>query len=363
MSIQKMLNGITSISNNMPKTKTPVAKKLPMAEKLSETVNPKICEIYQNQGLTLHYQKLKRRLEKLNSFDASPNHHRFGKDGINSILECADSEKNISKINEMLDRLEKGEDIWTYDIVSCFEKEKNRRYTSELLESESFREKIASTLKTTSGTPVFGPIEEVLTKKSKLPEVIALEKEMKSMGYDANFCDNLETAQIITKAYKAMNEKGFKMPKEVALMTPNRKGILGYRPFSTKENRLNVPILFNKTLKRDISEVETPSFLSDIGVKYNISDKPESVVYHEIGHFLHEPVELSTGEASEIWKKMADNGYDLDMAKEVGYYAMTGDKFNTGKEFIAEVFAGLMEGKSFSKKIMDVYKALKGPLV
>lgn len=39
------------------------------------------------------------------------------------------------------------------------------------------------------------------------------------------------------------------------------------------------------------------------------------------------------------------DGFDIDLAKEVGFYAMTGDKFNSGGEFIPEVFAGIMDGK------------------
>ena len=48
---------------------------------------------------------------------------RFGKDGIASILKHANSIENIDSINQMLNRLENGEDIWTFDIVKEFEKE------------------------------------------------------------------------------------------------------------------------------------------------------------------------------------------------------------------------------------------------
>lgn len=60
-------------------------------------------------------------------------------------------------------------------------------------------------------------------------------------------------------------------------------------------------------------------------------------------------------------KKLASDGYDIDLAKEVGFYAMTGDKFHTGKEFVAETFAGLMEGNKYSEKVMNIYNALGGP--
>ena len=62
---------------------------------------------------------------------------------------------------------------------------------------------------------------------------------------------------------------------------------------------------------------------------------------------------------------MTQCGMDWEIAKEVGFYAMTGDRFNIniGKEFVAEVFAGMLTGKKFSKKVMSVYNALGGPKI
>ncbi len=39
---------------------------------------------------------------------------------------------------------------------------------------------------------------------------------------------------------------------------------------------------------------------------------------------------------------------------------MTGDELNCGREFVAEVFAGLMSGKSYSPRVMAIYEALGG---
>lgn len=54
------------------------------------------------------------------------------------------------------------------------------------------------------------------------------------------------------------------------------------------------------------------------------------------------------------------DGFDIDLAKEVGFYAMTGDKFNSGSEFIDEVFAGIMDGKHYSKRVIELYYELDG---
>lgn len=39
---------------------------------------------------------------------------------------------------------------------------------------------------------------------------------------------------------------------------------------------------------------------------------------------------------------------------------MTGDKFNSGGEFIAEVIAGIMDGKHYSKRVIELYYELDG---
>lgn len=289
---------------------------------------------------------LKERLERLNLSTVKEGKRRFGKDGIASILECATDKESIAIINGDLDKLEDGKQIWTYDIVEKFKGKLQRGITNVFFSK--------------SGVRYLADVADVLKNKSTLPEVIALEERMKKIGYSANFADNLETAKVITETYENMAAKGFKMPKDVMLMIPNKEGMMGCRPFATKENRYNVPILFNKDLKY----VENKKFpLYDLGIKYNATNTDEGMVYHEIGHFLHETTRKETDEAVDIWNKLTNDGYDIELGREVGYYAMTGDKYNRGNEFVAEVFSGLMQGKQYSNRVMEIYGALGGPAV
>ncbi len=329
-------------------------------------------------GINLHKptleeskKELEQRLENINILKKTSSSKRFGKDGIRSILEYANSEKNIAIINKELDELMKGKNIWTSDIIDKLEESGDKPINDQSSGRKS-RINGVSTDKpeshginnnvfyTTEGTKVTGPIKELLTKKSTNPEVIALEQKMKEMGYNANFSDNLKTGKIITNAYEKMHKKGFKMPKEIALMIPISKNIMGYRPFSMNANRLETPIIFNSELYK---KNEAKPLFFDIGIKYNSTDSPESVVYHEIGHFLHEDSGKDVEHPSTIWKNLANDGFDLELAEEVGYYAMTGDKFHMGREYVAEVFAGLMEDNQYSERVMDLYSALGGPKV
>lgn len=200
----------------------------------------------------------------------------------------------------------------------------------------------------------------VCTAKSANAEVIKLEDKMKQMGYDANFSDNIEAAQIITGVYEKMTKKGFKMPKEVRLMIPDRKDIRGCRPYAPKGREYETPILFDRNLgKKNIVK----SFLNFLGINECIS--PEHVVYHEIGHFLHDFSKLEPKQAQAIWREYVKDGGMIKIADEVGAYAAFGDIFKdsssaSGGEFVAEIFAGLMEGKEYSSRIMELYTKLGG---
>ncbi|MBQ8635848.1 hypothetical protein IJ425_06830 [bacterium] len=278
--------------------------------------------------------------ERLNRLDTETALHRFegdnqrfGKDGILHIMQNATSKENIALINVELDKLEQGKSIWTADIINMFP------------QSKLFA----------------GPISSILTKKSTIAEVIELEEKMKKMGYNANFSNNLEAAEIITRAYETLTKKGIRMPNDIQLMIPANEGVLGFRPYAIKGKEFETPILFNKNLGKKNGNV--PFALAKLGIKHNATDSPESVVYHEVGHFLHDFSKKSIDESVEIWKKYAKGGYDLDLAKEVGYYAMTGDRYGMGKEYVAEVFAGLMDGKHYSDRVMEIYHKLGGPQV
>lgn len=190
--------------------------------------------------------------------------------------------------------------------------------------------------------------------KSAMPEVIALEQKMQNMGVRVTFADNLETAKVITSAIEKIKAKGLKVPERIILFTPNAQN-KGMRGWSTPYADV---VLFNKDMKPSNKNL-LPDFIKNMGIRPNATDTAEGVVFHEIGHRLH-------GECpntDEIWRALIGGPFDFALAKEVGYYATSGDKFNAGREFVAEVFAGLMSGKQYSKRVMKIYNALNGPRI
>lgn len=93
-----------------------------------------------------------------------------------------------------------------------------------------------------------------------------------------------------------------------------------------------------------------PDALSALQI--NGFDKPTITCMHEIGHILHE---RSAGNA--YWETNSTLTGKATHSNEVSGYAG-----QNKKEFIAEVFAGLMLGKNFSNECMQEYQQLGGPI-
>jgi len=82
-------------------------------------------------------------------------------------------------------------------------------------------------------------------------------------------------------------------------------------------------------------------------------NKPTITCIHEIGHILHE-----RGAGDSFWETGSALSGKAANGSEVSGYAA-----QNKKEFVAEVFAGLILGKTFSPACMREYAALHGPAV
>ncbi len=111
------------------------------------------------------------------------------------------------------------------------------------------------------GTLKSSMVETFHLGKSTMPEVIALEQKMKSMGVRVTFEDNLETAKIITSAIEKVKSKGLKVPERIILMTPNAQN-QGIKGWTTPYEDI---ILYNKDLRVNNKNV-LPDFLEKTGV-------------------------------------------------------------------------------------------------
>lgn len=83
------------------------------------------------------------------------------------------------------------------------------------------------------------------------------------------------------------------------------------------------------------------------------SEDPNHVVYHEIAHKLHHD---KVGDRDFMYSPLMTLREDAIIAEEVSFYGAT-----ESAEMVAEVFAGVIAGKTFSKEVMDIYEKYGGP--
>ena len=99
--------------------------------------------------------------------------------------------------------------------------------------------------------------------------------------------------------------------------------------------------------------------------------KAENYLNHELGHLLHQETcenyskmrkvseYLSRNEkVSEITREFVDSKYMQNTARKVSHYAQT-----SPLEFVAETYAGLIEGRTFDNDVMALYKKYGGPAI
>lgn len=96
-------------------------------------------------------------------------------------------------------------------------------------------------------------------------------------------------------------------------------------------------------------------FISKNNFTKPVSEKFDAL-FHEVGHWLHFQNLPPKRERQNVWSKI-----DLEkIKKEVSERATQN---NEGLEFVAEVFKGLVKGKTYDDYVMNFYKRLNGPKV
>ncbi len=96
-------------------------------------------------------------------------------------------------------------------------------------------------------------------------------------------------------------------------------------------------------------------FISKANLYKPASEKFDSF-FHEIGHWLHFQDLPPKNERKAIWSESDTE----KIKKDVSEYSVSTDD---GREFVAEVFKGLVKGKKYDDYIMSLYERLRGPKV
>lgn len=184
-------------------------------------------------------------------------------------------------------------------------------------------------------------------------KVAEIERALASQGVTARFKRNIETAKLVQKGLEDVRNAGFDVPKYI--FTLPYFDIFVTRCYSArfrgKQMQQSAPIFFSDKMGNSAPEIISQGYKDGVCS----TDNPANFIHHECGHWLHFFDMLSLEEAQEIWK-----GANKEMIeREVSQMAL---KYNDGSEFVAEVFAGIVDGKKYNEHIMDIYTQLNGPL-
>ena len=131
------------------------------------------------------------------------------------------------------------------------------------------------------------------------------------------------------------------------------------------------------SIGHDVSDFELNTALADalknnglppLKSKFQQVPTSFSTIYHEFGHLqdiekipTRAPATSQLREGAKMpaaLKEWLDNSETQKVAQKVSNYSAAGPS-----EFIAEVFAGLMEGNKFSDDVMALYRKLHGPSI
>ena len=196
-------------------------------------------------------------------------------------------------------------------------------------------------------------IKNVHLRPSTISQVISLEEEMKKLGVTVTFEDDLNTAKAFVKLSKKAKNIGLVLPERIAFFTPIMPMISGHTPINPK-----LPVYFAKDLFKNAQKGHV-SFRLGEGI-CTVRIRPlEEIFYHEIAHFNHLKNCPDDKTSAQIFQDFLLKYGKEKVIKEVSEGAI---KETTGKEFVADVMVGLIQGKNFSNPVIETYRLLKGPI-
>ncbi len=142
-----------------------------------------------------------------------------------------------------------------------------------------------------------------------------------------------------------------------------RKGTVGSNPTGSVSTRRPVGLLFEFPsneiwLNRKVPHDEDAAALIRLGHPNNhrfSSSHPRATYHHELGHAMH--TDYARPGHFQVYSGTRFSAADQSwIAAEVSSNAAI-----TGGEFVAEVIAGVLAGRSFSARVMSKYDELKVP--
>ncbi len=194
-------------------------------------------------------------------------------------------------------------------------------------------------------------IKDIHAELSTDPKVLQKEAELRKLGVTFTSENDLEITTATFNVFKKIREMGFKTPRKILLTTFKKDNATAYLPGMKKGYEEYATLLIRKNLIEEIKRN-----------KINNTNYPniEHILLHELGHYNFLLKSPNNDEMFKIYDKFVHTYSHHYIAKHVSFNAITEPN---GHEFIAEVFAGLTQGKKFPQPIIDCYHSLGGPQI
>jgi hypothetical protein len=183
--------------------------------------------------------------------------------------------------------------------------------------------------------------------KGALIRLLALAREL---GVEMAIVDtdpHPSTVGVLLEACDELRRRGIPLPKQLQFLAlDDDRTVASYQDVDDR-------LVVNTASRFWRDPIRSMSL--EAGTGYLVSDDPRAIVYHEIGHALHRRrYRVGWRWWSASSKPLRDS--ERAIAERVSRYATE----DTG-EFIAEVFAGLLCGRTFDDEVVRLYRDLKGP--
>ena len=191
------------------------------------------------------------------------------------------------------------------------------------------------------------------TKQQK--KISDISEKFRKDGVLNSLPDNLERVREIESSYNNLKAKGYSIPPPEFLLQGNLEENYGasyagsYAVATTMANG-SPAIIFDKKFNAEGNSLKD-ELNNNVKIKWLATN---DLFAHEYGHNAHMQSLGEEKSAQYIKQKLTDN--EARVASEVSDYAKTNPL-----EFVAETFAGHLNGKKYSKSVYNLYKSYGGP--
>jgi len=200
-------------------------------------------------------------------------------------------------------------------------------------------------------------------KKEKTPEEKRrdeISESFKKNGVDATLPENLDRAVEIEKSFNNLKSMGYEVPPPQQILTGNLESKYGQAyagafAVATSDRDGNSVMIFSDAYNKSGDELANK-------IQDSVDDKwfaSKDLFSHEYGHNVHMR-DIGEAKSFEYMNDGFGSGNNaetrMSVASKVSEYAKTNPL-----EFVAETFAGHINGERYDKDVYDLYQFYKGP--